>query len=361
MNQYLFWKYLLSGVVLFAVAPLFSKCTSIDEEQPTLESHGGIHFLMQVDMETAIRQDEEIYLNELRALFRANKLRYKKNHRVADESGGIQITFTTSPKRDQAKKLIEQAHDELVITEQDGVDEYGLHLRFSETALKAHRQKALEQNITILCNRVKELDIANPVIQSQGEDRIVVQLPAVQYTAHTKNILVANATLEFRLVADSNDRHGGRLYKRRNGTSIMLKRRAVVTGDQIIDATAKTDQRTKHPAMFVHLDRQGAKSMLTTTWKNVGKLMAVVFVEQRVETNRVNGKQVTTRTKTEEVINVVTIMEKIGERFQITGLTATEAENLALLLRAGALKAPMTILEERVIAPTSLDKGLEKK
>jgi preprotein translocase subunit SecD len=356
MNHYLFWKYLLSGVVFSAVA--FSDCSSIYEEQPTLESHGGIYFLMQVDMETAIRQDEKIYRNELRTLFRANKLRYKKIHRVTDEGGGIQITFTTSPKREQAKKLIEQAHNELIITEQDGVDEYGLDLRFSETALKAHRQKVLAHNITIVRNRVKELGIANPVVQSQGEDRIIVQLPGVQDTAHTKKILVANATLEFRLVADTNDRYAGRLYKRRNGTSVRLKRRVVVTGEQIIDAAAKTDQHTKHPAMFVRLDREGAKSMLTTTRENVGKPMAVVFIEQRVETNRVDGKKVTTRT--EEVINVATIMEEFGGRFQITGLTATEAENLALLLRAGALKAPMTILEERAIAPSS-DKGLEKK
>ncbi len=325
-----------------------------------LDLRGGVHFLMQVDMETAIRQDEEAYINDLRTLFREKKLRYKGSIiRVIGESSGIQVAFDTIEKREQAKRLIEKQYDDLVITEQDAVDEYRLHLAFTEKALKENRQKALEQNITTLRNRVNELGVSEPVIQRQGEERIVVQLPGVQDTARAKEILGATATLEFRLVADEGDQLGGRVYKRRNGTPVTLKRRVIVTGDKITDAAATIDQRSGRPATSVTLDNKGAKSMLKTTRKNVGKPMAVVFIEYHIETKVVDGTPVTTRTKSEEVINVATIQEEFSKRFQITGLTSGEANNLALLLRAGALKAPMEIIEERTVGPSLGKENIE--
>ena len=328
-----------------------------------LDLRGGVHFLMQVDMKTAIRQDEETYISELRTRFRENKLRYKGLHRVVDEKGGIQATFSTLETRNQARKLIEKNYNDLVITETEGVEEYGFHLRFSEAALKEGRQKALEQNITTLRNRVNELGVSEPVIQRQGEDRIVVQLPGVQDTARAKEILGATATLEFRLVADDDSsEYGSRLYKRRDGSPIMLKRRVIATGDQINHAKSGFEQRTGQPMVVVHLDNKGAKSMLSTTRKNVGKPMAVVFIEYHIETQLVDGKEVTTRKKTEEVINVAVIREEFGKNFQITGLSSAEANNLALLLRAGALKAPMEIIEERTVGPSlgqeNIDQGL---
>jgi preprotein translocase subunit SecD len=317
-----------------------------------LDLRGGVHFLMQVDMETAISQDEEAYVNELRTLLREKKLRYKGINRVIDERGGIQVTFSLTDTRDKAKKLIERRYTDLVITEEEGSDEFRLHLLFSEPALKERRQKALEQNITTLRNRVNELGVSEPIIQRQGDERIVVQLPGVQDTARAKEILGATATLEFRMLAAEDDQYGGRLYKRRDGPSVMLKRRIIVTGDQIIDAAATIDQRTGRPAATVRLDSKGARSMLQTTRKNVGKPMAVVFIEYKIETKLVDDKEVTVREKREEVINVATIQEEFSSRFQITGLTSSEANNLALLLRAGALKAPMEIIEERTIGPS---------
>jgi len=325
-----------------------------------LDLRGGVHFLMQVDMETAIRQDEEAYINELRTLLREKKRRYKGINRVIDEKGGLQITFAISETRDKAKKLVERRYTDLVITEEEGVDEFRLHLAFSEPALKERRQKALEQNITTLRNRVNELGVSEPIIQRQGDERIVVQLPGVQDTARAKKILGATATLEFRMLAADDDQYGGRLYKRREGPPVTLKRSVIVTGDQIIDAAATIDQRTGRPAATIRLDSKGARSMLQTTRKNVGKPMAVVFIEYKIETKLVDGKEVTVRKKLEEVINVATIQEEFSSRFQITGLTSSEANNLALLLRAGALKAPMEIIEERTIGPSLGEENIFK-
>lgn len=323
-----------------------------------LDLRGGVHFLMQVDMETAIRQDEENYIAELRSRFREKKLRYKGIHRVVDGNGGIMVTFSDLEVAAEAKKLIEKQYNDLKIQ----ADKYSLHLSFTDKALRDNKQKALEQNITTLRNRVNELGVSEPIIQRQGEDHIVVQLPGVQDTARAKEILGATATLEFRMLANDDDEFGSRLYKRRNGQPVKLKRRLIVTGDQINDAAATIDQRSGSPAAVVRLSSQGGKRMLQTTRKNVGKPMAVVFIEYKVETKYVDGKKIVTRSKSEEVINVATIQEEFGNNFQITGLTSREANNLALLLRAGALKAPMEIIEERTIGPSlgkdNIDMGL---
>ncbi len=338
-----------------------------------LDLRGGVHFLMQVDMETAIRQDEETYVEELRTLFREKKLRYKGINRVIKEGGGIQVTFAALEIRNKAKKLIKKHYDDLVIVEKDRVGEYRLYMTFSEKALIENRQKALEQNITTLRNRVNELGVSEPVIQRQGDERIVVQLPGVQDTARAKEILGATATLEFRMTSDTREKWfevertkkvpiNARLYHERDGNPVLLKRRVIVTGDQITDAAATIDQRSAQPATTIRLDSRGGKKMLQTTRKNVGKPMAVVFIEYHIETKMINGKKVTTRSKTEEVINVATIQEEFSKNFQITGLTSSEANNLALLLRAGALKAPMEIIEERTIGPSlgqeNIDLGL---
>ncbi|EDN68091.1 SecD export membrane protein [Beggiatoa sp. PS] len=325
-----------------------------------LDLRGGVHFLMQVDMQTAIHQDEETLVNELRTLLRQKKLRYKSVNRVIDGEGGIVATFTALETRDKAKKQVEKQYNDLLITLENDIDEYRLLMTFTEVALQERRQKALEQNITTLRNRVNELGVSEPVIQRQGDERIVVQLPGVQDTARAKEILGATATLEFRLVAD--DDSYGREYKRRDGSPVRLKRGVIATGDQIVDAAATIDQRSGRPAAVVRLDNKGARGMLEATRKNVGKPMAVVFIEYHIETKMVDDKPVVTREKTEEVINVATIQEEFGKNFQITGLASGEANNLALLLRAGALKAPMEIIEERTVGPSlgqeSIDLGM---
>lgn len=330
-----------------------------------LDLRGGVHFLMQVDMQTALRQDEERYMEEIRSAFREDKLRYKSINRSVEGSGGLQLTFTDSIVREQSKKIIDRQYNgEFLITEKDISGEYKLNLAFTEKTLQEKRKGAVEQNITTLRNRINELGVAEPVIQQQGEDRIVVQLPGVQDTARAKEILGATATLEFRMVEGSEaewmeaQRTGKvpvnvRLYHRRDGSPVLLKRNIIVTGDQISGAAATIDQQSSQPATTVRLDSKGAKRMYDTTKVNVGNPMAVVFIEYKVETKKgPDGKDITTRQKNEEVINVATIREAFGKNFQITGLTSMEATNLALLLRAGALKAPMEIIEERTIGPS---------
>ncbi|HHB92667.1 MAG TPA: protein translocase subunit SecD [Thioploca sp.] len=329
-----------------------------------LDLRGGVHFLMQIDMETAVKHDEETLINDFRTLFREKKVRYKSNTQL--KTGGVQFTFLNLSTREKAKKLVKSEQPDLIIVEQDEPGIYRLNLSFSEKTLKENAQKALEQNITTLRNRVNELGVAEPVIQRQGNDRIVVQLPGVQDTARAKEILGATATLEFRLLADEDNKLSGREYKRRDGEPVFLKRRVIATGDQINDAAATIDQRTGRPAAVVRLDSKGAKSMFATTRKNVGKRMAVVFINYLMQTKMidgqpviVDGKPVITREKQEEVINVATIQEEFGKNFQITGLTSAEANNLALLLRAGALKAPMEIIEERTIGPSLGKENIE--
>jgi preprotein translocase subunit SecD len=320
-----------------------------------LDLRGGVHFLMQVDMAEAIKKDEEGYAAELRTLLREKDLRYKSINRVVDEgkSSGIQMTFGDLKIQQEAMKLLKKNFDDLVITEEQVADEYRIHLAFTEVSLKERRRTAVEQNITTLRNRVNELGVSEPIIQRQGEDRIVVQLPGVQDTARAKEILGATATLEFRMVTDDDtSQYNSRVYERRGGTPIRLERHVIATGDQITHATAGIDQQSGQPAVFIHLDGKGAKSMLMTTRQNVGKPMAVVFIESKMETQTIGDEEINHRKKTEEVINVATIREEFGKRFQITGLNSGEAKNLALLLRAGALKAPMEIVEERTIGPS---------
>jgi preprotein translocase subunit SecD len=230
-------------------------------------------------------------------------------------------------------------------------------------AIRNEKKSALQQNIITLRNRVNELGVAEPVIQQQGDSRIVVQLPGIQDTTTAKKILGATATLEFRLthgtLSDWMDaRDSGRipvnalLYKERNGDPVLLNRRVIVTGDQINDAASTIDTEQGVPAVTVRLNGIGAKKMGDTTRENVGKPMAVVFIENKVETRTVNGKQIKKRYTTKEVINVSTIREPFGARFQITGMESQEAHDLALLLRAGSLRAPVEIIEERTIGPS---------
>jgi preprotein translocase subunit SecD len=232
---------------------------------------------------------------------------------------------------------------------------------------------ALQQNITTLRNRVNALGVAEPIIQQQGDRRIVVQLPGAQDPGRLKEILGATATLEYRLadtehsVQDAVDGRvpvTSKLYEDRDGRPVLLLRRVIVTGDQITDASAGFDQRSSQPAVFVSLDGQGARRMRNVTTENVGKPMAVVFIENRTVTRMVDGEPVKRKVRTEEVISVANILEPFGRRFQTTGLdSSTEAHDLALLLRAGALAAPIEIVEERTIGPSlgqdNIDQGFK--
>ncbi|WP_139556240.1 protein translocase subunit SecD [Methylotetracoccus oryzae] len=332
-----------------------------------LDLRGGVHFMMQVDMEAAIKQREERYAEDVRTLLRENKLRYRS---VDRQNGTIRAQFDDTATLAQAQSVLGREFRGLLIDTDESQNV--LLATLSEVEKREVQKFAVGQNITTLRNRVNELGVAEPVIQQQGTDRIVVQLPGVQDTARAKEILGATATLEFRLVdtehsvpssADSRVPLTAQLYRDRAGQPILLQRKIIVTGDQVVDAASGMDQQSGTPAVFVTLNSIGAKRMADTSAVNIGKPMAVVFIENKSETKEVNGKKVTTRKKVEEVINVATIRDRLTKRFQITGLdTADEARNLALLLRAGALAAPVDIVEERTVGPSlgkeNIDQGV---
>lgn len=312
-----------------------------------LDLRGGVHFLMEVDMQSAINSAEERYVPDWKREVRREKIRGTS---IAHDNEELTARFREVSQRDQMlERFREEGQDLQFSSSEDGEYAYIVANLSDEAALEEQRS-ALQQNIVTLRNRVNELGVSEPVIQQQGLDRIVVQLPGVQDTARAKEILGATATLEYRLVSSSSD---ARAYTRRDdGSTIMLDRDIIVTGDQIKGASSGIDQQTGTPAVFVNLDNAGARRMQEVTQDNVGNLMAVVYIENRIDTKLVNGEPVKTVTKVEEVINAATIRDVLSHRFQTTGLGMQEASNLSLLLRAGALKAPVQIVEERTVGPS---------
>ena len=324
-----------------------------------LDLRGGVHFLMEVDMESAVKTSEERYVSDIRTTLRENKVRYKTITR--NDEGGLLVRYRDAVQKFDGEKLIKDNFRDLDIIEVE-TKEAETRLILNPDVVKETQKNALQQNITTLRKRVNELGVAEPVIQQQGLKRIVVQLPGVQDTARAKEILGATATLEFRLVDDDHSVQdaidgpvpaGSSLYNNRSGGKILLKKRVMLTGDSIIDAASGIDQRSGGPDVSITLDGKGAKQFSNATRDNVGRRMAVVFIETKTETVDVDGEMVKKRLKIEEVINAATIQEQLGKRFHITGLGSTqEARNLALLLRAGALAAPIEIVEERTVGPS---------
>jgi preprotein translocase subunit SecD len=333
-----------------------------------LDLRGGIHVLIDVDMDAAVTQALERYTGDIRTLLRKDRVRYLT---VGHEDGRISVRFRDEAVRDEAAKLIRREFSDLEVDTSEDGGEFYVYASLPPPKQEEIKRFALEQNITTLRNRVNALGVAEPIIQRQGERRIIVQLPGAQDPARLKDLLGANATLEYRLVDTEHDVQdaldgrvpvGAALYRERNGQPILLKRRVIVTGDQITSAAAGFDQQSGSPMVSVSLDGQGARQMRRVTTENVGKPMAVVFIESRTVTRLVNGEAVKERERTEEVISVANILEPFGRRFQTTGLDSSdEAHNLALLLRAGALAAPIEIVEERTIGPSlgqdNIDQG----
>jgi len=320
-----------------------------------LDLRGGVHFLLQVDMKAALDKAADRYTTDIRSLLREKKVQYAG---VAREGAAVVARFRDDAERTRARGEIEKAFPDLLLREADAT---GGELRLVGT-LKPEAQKriqdgAVQQNITILRNRVNELGVAEPIVQQQGADRVVVQLPGVQDTARAKDILGRTATLEIRMVNDEagaleaalagQPPFGSDLYTERSGGPLLVRRQVVLTGDRINDAQPGFDQRSNEPAVHVNLDGTGARIFKEITRENVGKRMAIVLVEK--------GKA--------EVITAPVIREEIGGgRVQISGrMNNREANDIALLMRAGALAAPMEIVEERTVGPSlgkeNIDKG----
>ena len=322
-----------------------------------LDLRGGVHFLLEVDMEAVVAMSIDRYYNELRPLLREDRL-YTS---IRKEGNSLLVTFKSEESKQQGKRLIKDELLDLKIVE-GSESELQLSLEITPAAIKVSKSSALQQNITTLRNRVNELGVAEPIIQQQGSERIVVQLPGVQDTARAKEILGAVATIEFRLVDEKNDPQlavnsgkvpvGSKLYYFKSGRPLLLKSSVIATGENIAGASSGIDQNNA-PMVNIQLDNAGGRSMLETTKEFLNHRMAVVYIENKVETIVENGEMVKIRTKTQDVINAATIQGTFSNRFQVTGMeSARAARNLALLLRAGSLSAPIEIIEERTIGPS---------
>jgi len=323
-----------------------------------LDLRGGLHFLMEVDTDTVMEQTYEDMSNELRTILREEKVRYQS---VIQKDEALELRFPSAEEREAGEAAISAERRDLQLIEQERGGAYYLLASLTDSAITEIKKAAVKQNITTLRNRINELGVAEPIVQRQGDERVVIQLPGVQDSAQVKTVISATATLEFRLVDVENDVReaqrgrvpfGSRLYEERNGDPILLKKRVIITGERITNATSGFDQETGSPAVFVNLDGAGASRMASVTKQNIGRPTAVVFIEYKPETIREDGEEKVVTRKVEEVINVATIQGVFSKRFQITGLEPNESSNLALLLRAGALAAPIRIIEERTIGPS---------
>ena len=318
-----------------------------------LDLRGGVHFLLQVDMKAALDKAADRYTTDLRSLLRNEKISYAG---VAREGNNVVVRFRDDAERNKARLIIEKTYTDLLLRETDSGGELRLVAGLKPEAQKRFQDGAVAQNIQILRNRVNELGVAEPIIQQQGTERVVVQLPGVQDTARAKDLLGRTASLEIRMVNEDagaleaavagNVPLGSDLFTERGGSPVVVKRQVVLTGDRINDAQPGFDQRTNEPAVHINLDGTGARIFKELTRENVGKRMAIVLVEK--------GKA--------EVITAPAIREEIGGgRVQISGrMTTREANDVALLMRAGALAAPMEIVEERTIGPSLGAENIEK-
>ncbi|BCB26545.1 protein translocase subunit SecD [Sulfurimicrobium lacus] len=310
-----------------------------------LDLRGGVHFLLQVDMKAALVKTMDRYTGDIRSALREKKIPYAGVSRLADQT--IEVKFRDAVTRGQAMNELLKSMPDLLLKETEGGGDFKISASMNPQAQKKSQEFALQQNITTLRNRVNELGVAEPIIQQQGADRVVVQLPGVQDTAKAKEILGRTATLEIRMVDDEHDINaalhgeipfGDELYTERKGSPLLVKKQVVLTGEYISDAAPGFDNQTSEPVVHISLDGRGARIFRDTTRDNVGKRMAILLIEK--------GQA--------EVITAPVIREEIGGgRVQISGsMTTQEANDVALLLRAGALAAPMEIIEERTVGPS---------
>ena len=324
-----------------------------------LDLRGGVHFLMEVDMDEAVAKAQEQMVQDLRSSLREEKIRFR-GIREDKVSGAVILRFVDDATMEKAVAFLKPINPGYKFADHEQNNEFVLTVSMTDEKLKATKEDALQQNLSILRNRVNELGVAEPLVQRQGADRIVVELPGVQDTARAKEILGATATLEFHpvdTVTDINDALAGRLpassiiHKERNGRPVVVKKKIILTGNHIVDAQSSNDEFGR-PQVSISLDSKGGSKMSRFTKSNIGKPMATLFIEYLpTGEKKANGKAIIQ--KREEIANVATIQAQLGRSFRITGLDNTaEAHNLALLLRAGALIAPIQIVEERTIGPS---------
>jgi len=329
-----------------------------------LDLQGGVHFLYQVDLDTALRQFLETYEATLRTDLREAGIRNRINL-VGDV---LDIPILEPEKLDAAAELIRRLDPLLEVTSRTLNGEPGFRVQLSNVQITERQNFAIQQNTITLRNRVNELGVAEPIVQRQGLNRIVVQLPGVQDPSQAERILGATATLEFRLVDTENDAFRARennrppltsiLRERRDGTPVLLRREVIVSGDQLTDASFRYSQGI--PAVAVRLNSQGASRMLETTQANLNRPMGILYIEEKPEIIERDGEEIMRTVREETVINTATIRGVFSSNFEITGITPFEGQDLALLLRAGALATPIIKVEERTIGPSLGQDNIEK-
>lgn len=364
VQSYLGDRY-ISALNLAPATPAFMRALGMHPLKLGLDLRGGVHFLMEVDMDEAMKKMRTQLVSDLRNELRQNNLRLTG---ARAEGNDVVISFRDAATRDSAAELLKKNHRDFIFQNFERNGSFYIKAAMTEARLSQIRTNAVDQNINILRNRVNELGVAEPLIQRQGAERVVVELPGVQDTARAKEILGATATLEFRLVnsnADLNAATQGRippgteLHEDKNGYPVVLEKRVILTGDHIVDASSSTDENGR-PQVNISLDARGGSIMSEFTKDNVGKAMATNFIEFKVVENTDPNAPKPGQPgykpkfkKVEQIINVATIQSRLGSNFRITGIdSAREAHNLALLLRAGALIAPIQIVEERTIGPS---------
>ena len=330
-----------------------------------LDLRGGVYFQFQVDLDAAVQQRLDQYVTDINKELIDQRIR----RTIRKEGNSIRIELVNADDFNATRRIVRELDNLLAFENVSTQSQTAVLITMTDDQLKQRRDFAIQQNILTMRNRVNELGVAEPIIQRQGLDRIVVQLPGVQDPTQAERILGATATLEFRLVCENENAFeaeekgrapiGCELFNDRAGSPVLLKKKAIVTGNQLIDASQSFSQG--RPAVSIRLDSKGSKSMLETTKKNLNKPMAVLFVQQRQETSEQDGAFVNKTILDKEVINIATIRGIFSSQFEITGLTVFEAKDLAILLRAGALAAPIFKIEEKTVGPSlgqdNIDKG----
>jgi len=341
-----------------------------------LDLRGGIHFLLEVDMESTIARALDRYENDIKTVLREENIRYHSIHQNTGQE--LEVTIRNPEELEDAFRVIRNELPELNVMESLKKSEI-LLVTLSELQIEEIKTFALKQNMTAFRHRIDQLGVAEPIIQQQGDDRIVIQLPGVQDTARAKRILGRTATLEMHLVDEKRTVSavrsgqapaGTRLYRFRDGQHILLEKRVLYSGDNIIDATVSLDTQTGSPVVNITLDGSAARINQRVTGKNIGNRMAVVYIEITSETKKDengnvilddNGELVRISNRIEEVLTAPVIRDQLGKRYQIEGMnTVDEARDLSLMLRSGVLAAPVEIIEERTVGPSLGQKNISQ-
>ena len=357
--------------VIYSLPTFFSDVprwlSSLDAKKMNLglDLKGGVHFLMEVDIDEMISSKSKKLSSDIRSELRKEKIRYRNfNNQLTN----ISIDFVDNDNYQKAKELINNTYQntfEIIKNEN-----HKMLLTISDKTLNELRIAAIKQNTTTLRNRVNELGVTEPIVQQSGKTRIVVELPGIKDTTRAKEIIGATATLEFRMLDENSDPYAAadsdemslnsKLYYDNSGQPVLLKRNIMLTGENIVDASSGFD-RNSRPSVNITLDGAGAKRFADVTDKNIGKAMAVIFIESKAEQRVISGERKRITKKYETVISIATIQERLSKSFQITGLDSSEeARDLALYLRAGSMAAPMYIVEERTVGPSLGADNIEK-